>query len=94
MVFEILKSGMALDHPLSDGNNGTVFPRTLDRIFVHTISLVSAFFAAEYGPRMVLVDRQWGRGQGWNLHLHWVNAWIDGISGREGFWKLPDSYLF
>jgi hypothetical protein len=74
MVFEILKSGMALDHPLSDGNNGTVFPRTLDRIFVHTISLVSAFFAAEYGPRMVLVDRQWGRGQGWNLHLHWVNA--------------------
>jgi len=37
LVFEILKSRMALDHPLSDGNDGTVFPRTLDRIFVHTI---------------------------------------------------------
>jgi hypothetical protein len=78
LVFEILKSRMALDHPLSDGNDGTVFPRTLDRIFVHTISPVSAFFAAEYGPRMVLVDRRWGCGQGWNPHLHWVNMLICG----------------
>jgi len=98
LTFEILKEKMALNCTSFKGDDDVVFPRTLVHILVHTIaprSPQATYFTLRFGPKLVLVDRRWGR-QHCNIkpHLQWEGAWIDGISGGKGYWQLPeaDSY--
>ena len=92
VTFEILNEKMTPKHP-SDASDNAVFPRTLVHILVHTIAPrlnLATLFTTRFGPRLMLVDRRWGR-QHCNVkpHLKWEDAWIDGIGGGQGYWELP-----
>jgi hypothetical protein len=96
-MFEILQWKTTLDRPLPGEDDDDVFPRTLIHVFVHIFGPwlpLFAVFSDRYGPRVMMVDRRWGRGPPCSFNpnlqiLHWENEWMDGISGGEGFWKHP-----